>query len=266
MSVVVAHSQLTQPQSIAPMTCRLGGEPQFGVETCAGPCDLRAIEGGFANYDSPDKPAAVYARGQTVRMKYQRNNHGPGGFIRLTLVSPDKMMDKSEHAKNAFYYTCWGANPAKAKPNELDRDRFGFSMIGSDGEQHDHAKGYYVMDVKIPPVVPDGKYVLGWVWYGGGGGLSEGNFQQEPTGGGYFGDYWSCSFIEIRGGQKLRNSYTPVFHNDMKKFSKEGCMSANNAPGICSYEPCYVTSYYQKPAPFADGTAPEALTPDHFAG
>lgn len=167
-------------------------------------------------------------------MKYQRNNHGPGGFIRLTLVSPEKMMDKSEHEKNAFYYTCWGANPTEAGADELDRDQFGFTFIGSDGEQHGHAKGYYTMDVTIPPVIADGKYVLGWVWYGGMGGEIQGNFPQEPVTYGYFGDYWSCSYIDIQGGVELQSSYTPVFTNDMTQFSELGCMSANNAPAVCS--------------------------------
>lgn len=80
-SYAAAHSQLTEPQSTAPMvgvawvasfplsfivlllltrvailsqvqTCRLGGDPPFDGETCEGPCDLRAIKGGFANFDS----------------------------------------------------------------------------------------------------------------------------------------------------------------------------------------------------------------------
>lgn len=236
------------------------------METCEGPCDLRAIEGRYANYASSDTPAATYKRGQTVRMKYARNNHPPGGFIRLTLVSPDKMMSKAEHKKNAFYYTCWGANPVAAAAGEMDKDQFGFGLIGSDGEQHDHAKGYYVMDVKIPTVVPDGKYVLGWVWYGGTGGTLQGNFQQEPMPYGYFSDYWSCSFVEIQGGAALTSRHTPVFNNDMSQFSTEGCMSANDAPGVCSYEPCKVTGKYQSPRPFKDGAVPDDLTPENFGG
>lgn len=227
---------------------------------------MRAIEGGYSNFDSPDKPAAVYQRGQTVQMKYTRNNHSPGGFIRLTLVTPEKMMDKNAHAENAFYYTCWGANPQAAAANEMEKDEYGFSFIGSDGEQHSHPKGYYVMDVKIPSVVPDGKYVLGWVWYGGGGGPVEGNVQQEPMPYGYFSDYWSCAYVEISGGAALESRHTPVFNNDMSRYSDVGCMSANDAPGVCSYEPCKVDSEFQAPRPFKDGNVPDDLTPEQFGG
>lgn len=227
---------------------------------------MRAIDGGYSNFDSPDNVAATYRRGQRVRMKYQRNNHGPGGFIRMTLVPPEKMMNKKEHDKNAFYYTCWGANPTAAGSDELGKDQYGFGLIGGDGEQHEHSKGYYTMDVTIPPVVPDGKYVLGWVWYGGVGGSIQGDEQQEPTPYGYFSDYWSCSYIEISGGDALQSSYTPVFNNDMKKFSDVGCMSANDAPGVCSYEPCEVTGDYQVPRPFLDGNVPMDITPEHFGG
>lgn len=242
----------------------MGGEPQFGVDDCRGPCDLRAINGGYSNHGSPDNPARVYRRGQTVLMKYARNNHGPGGFIRLTLVKPEDMMDKSKHAKNAFYYTCWGANPRRAASNELGKDKYGFSFIGSDAQQHAFPPGYYVMNVKIPTCVPDGKYVLGWVWYGGTGSPIVSEQQQEPKPWGYFGDYWSCSYIEIKGGVPLERECKPVFNNDMTKYSSEGCMSANDAPGKCTYEPCKVTGKYQKPKEFKDGNMPAPLTPAHF--
>lgn len=227
---------------------------------------MRAINGGFANFASPDNPARVYKRGQVVTIKYQRNNHGPGGFLRLTLVEPKHMMNKAMHAKNAFYYSCWGANPVPAKSTELGRDKYGFSFIGSDGEQHNHAKGYYVTNVKIPPVVPDGSYVLGWIWHGGIGDSVQGNAPQEPKPYGYFGDYHSCSYVQIKGGVALQRSYTPVFNNDMKQYSNEGCMSANDAPGVCVFEPCRVTGRYQKPRPFKDGKKPAPLTPENFGG
>lgn len=51
-------------------------------------------------WTSPPPPCT--AAGQRVHMKYQRNNHGPDGFIRLTLGDPDMMMNKKEREKNAF--------------------------------------------------------------------------------------------------------------------------------------------------------------------
>lgn len=225
---------------------------------------MRGIESGNVNFDSPDNPAAVYSRGQSVRMKYQRNNHGPGGFIRLTLVSPEKMMDKSEHEKNAFHYSCWGAHPTTATPDELGTDQYGFGLIGIDGEQHNQGPGYYTTDVTIPTVVPDGKYVLGWSWFGGIGSPIYSTEPQEPTTYGYFADYWSCSFVEIRGGDELQSFYTPVFNNDMSQFSDEGCMAANDEPGVCVYEPCLELGSYQKPRQFKDGNSPADLTPGNF--
>lgn len=226
---------------------------------------MRAIKGGYSNFNSPSKPAAVYRRGQTVTMKYQRNNHGPGGFIRLSLVKPEDMMNKKKHEENAFYYTCWGANPRRAASNERSKDRYGFSLIGSDSQQHAFPPGYYTMSVKIPTCIPDGKYVLGWVWFGGTGSPVTSEHQQEPKPWGYFSDYWSCSYIEIRGGS-LDSQCKPVFNNDMTRWSSEGCMSANDAPGVCSREPCKVTGRYQKPRPFKNGNSPSALKPEHFGG
>lgn len=43
-------------------------------------------------------------------------------------------------------------------------------------------------------------------------------------------------------------------------------MSANDAPGVCSYEPCEVTGEYQKPKPFKNGNVPLDLTPENFGG
>lgn len=241
----------------------MGGNPNPG--TCRGPCDLRAIEGRFANFYSPDTPAAVYRRGERVHIKYQRNNHGPGGFVRHTLLPPDQMMDKAAHERNAFSYNCFGANPVQASSSELGADKWGFSLVGNDGKKV--APGYYVSTVTIPDVVPDGKYVLGWVWYGGtGGDVSNEPYTQDPWWKGYFGDYWSCSFVEIRGGNDLVSTYTPVFDNDLSQFSEEGCMSANDSPGVCTDEPCIVKGRYMKPRPFKDGRVPPALTTDNFGG
>lgn len=225
---------------------------------------MRAIEGNFANFDSPDKPAGRYRRGQRITIKYQRNNHGPGGFIRLTLVHPQDMMNKKAHTRNAFHYSCWGAKPVVARPDQLWKDQYGFSIVGNDGEQHQFVPAYYTTTFTIPPVVPDGKYVLGWVWYGGIGGPVLSNKPQKPTTFGYFGDYWSCSFVEVKGGIPLKSKYKPIFKNDMSQFSTEGCMSANDAPGVCTYEPCYVTGTYQKPRPFKNGRNPLLITPSNF--
>eukprot|EP00178_Gracilaria_changii_P027930 TRINITY_DN9328_c0_g1_i1.p2 TRINITY_DN9328_c0_g1~~TRINITY_DN9328_c0_g1_i1.p2 ORF type:complete len:378 (+),score=73.94 TRINITY_DN9328_c0_g1_i1:957-2090(+) len=268
LALAAAHSQMTQPQSTSPRTCRLGGERAFGVDNCSGPCDLRAIRARhrYANFWSPAHPAATYARGQNVLIKYTRNNHAPGGFIRLTLVTPAQMMDRDAHSRNAFHYSCWGARAMRAAPHELRNDRFGFSMVGSDGEQHRFAKGYYAASVTIPTVLPDGNYVLGWAWYGGtGGALRSANAPQYPSSQAYFGDYYSCAFVRVRGGPRTR-SYRARFVNDMSQFSRVGCMASADRPGPCAREPCYQRALFRAPAPFGDGRVPPALTAANFGG
>lgn len=243
----------------------MGGDPSIGgIMDCPGPCDMTALQPGFPPITSPDNPAASYSRGQTVTIKYQRNNHGPGGFVRHTLVPVNKMMDKAVHAKNAFQYSCWGADPVPAKKSELGRDRNGFSLVGGDGKLHDMPISYYTTNITIPDVIPDGVYVLGWVWFGGLGGSINHNVPDDPHPFGLFSDYWSCSFVQIKGGNALAQEYAPVFENNMKQFWKDGCMSANDAPGICVYEPCKDVAMIQYPKSFKNGRIPDALTPENF--
>lgn len=244
--------------------CRLGGVPEKGgIELCPGPCDVRAIQPGLPVVTSPKKPAAVYKRGQNTLIKYQRNNHGPGGFVRYSLVPLDKMMDKESHARNAFHFGCWGENAADAKTMELGRDAWGFSLVGGDGKLHDGPIGFYYSNITIPQVVPDGLYVLGWVWYGGmGGGMKE-NKPDNPYPIGLFADYWSCSFVEISGGP-VKMLYTPVFKNDLQSFWPEGCNAHADAPGQCKYEPCRKQGRKQEPKEFKGGKTPKPLKASFF--
>lgn len=225
---------------------------------------MKAVEGRYANFDSPSNPAAKYRRGQRVKIKYQRNNHGPGGFVRHTLVPPNQMMSKAVHSRNAFHYSCFGARPERATASDRRRDRWGYSIAGNDGKRS--APGYYATTIIIPDVVPDGDYVLGWVWYGGTGGdvSNKWPYEKEPFWNGYFSDYWSCSFVRVEGGDPLKSAFTPTFENDMSKFSDDGCMSANDAPGICTYEPCIVKGAYQKPKQFQNDSVPDPITPANF--
>lgn len=232
---------------------------------CPGPCDVSSVQpnSNFPKVTRPELPAAVYERGEQVTIKYQRNNHGPGGFVRLSLVPVEKMMNKNVHEENAFHFSCWGSDPVKAKPNELGRDKQGFSLVGGDGKLHDGPISYYTTNIIIPRVIPDGDYVIGWVWYGGMGGSIQKNLPETPHETGLFADYWSCSFVKIEGGP-IEQSYTPVFVNAFKKFWAEGCNSANDHPGVCKYEPCIVPGKIQKPREFKNGT-PKPLKPQNFA-
>jgi hypothetical protein len=83
-----------------------------------------------------------------------------------------------------------------------------------------------------------------------------------------FGAYWSCSWIEIKGGQPLASSYTPVFVNDMSQYSDEGCASSVSSPHDGIVEPLnpVVDAVYMKPKGFQNGKVPEPLTPDLYGG
>lgn len=89
---------------------------------------MRAIDLGWANFDRPSRPAAIYERNQKVRVKYTRNNHRSGGFLRLALVKPGSMMDKKAHDLGAFHYSCWGAKLKVASGSEPEEDFNGFNI------------------------------------------------------------------------------------------------------------------------------------------
>lgn len=177
-------------------------------------------------------------------------------------------MDKAVHERNAFHYSCWGANPQQAGPDELQTDHFGYSYVGNDGEEHPYGQGYYVANVSIPKVIPDGDYVLGWVWFGGIGSVPVlGNYPQppQPSPMGYYADQWSCAYVRIEGGLALESTYYPAFKNDISQYNPEGCLAANDSPGICTVEPCYTPGIFQKPRNFKAGSYPSPLTPNFYA-
>jgi hypothetical protein len=79
--------------------------------------------------------------------------------------------------------------------------------------------------------------------------------------------YYSCAFVRVRGGFPLASSYMPRFIPDMPRFSKDGCMSANDMVGKCPVEPCVgPVGSYIRPAGFGNGKTPEPVTPATFGG
>lgn len=120
------------------------------------------------------------------------------------------------------------------------------TYIGSEALEHDQPAGYYVVDIVIPPVIPNERSVMGWLWFGGVSGKITTNDPQVPETRSYFSDYWSCSFIKIEGGVPLGHSYTPIFDNEYifdpnaegVEGMADGCMAQNDRPGICVSEPC----------------------------
>ena len=107
--------------------------------------------------------------------------------------------------------------------------------------------------------------MLGWVWFGGTFGYVRKNAPERPTPWGYWSDYWSCSYVRIKGGDALASSYTPKFVNDMSQFSMDGCRAANDRPGICPVEPCKTEDgKYQAPYGFKEGQTKSSLTASMF--
>lgn len=201
-----AHSFLTVPLPLSTMPgCRIGGSGTDAVfGKCGGPCpnaDFRA-DSSVAN------PAAVYRRGGTYEVRWSRNNH-EGGFVRWALVPASKMYDRAAHDRYAFHWSCWNINRFRCNAMNTHRD--------CDFDRNGEAFRDWIT---IPPVFPDGDYVLGWTWYGGGQGEI-----------GHFGDYYDCSFVRLEGGAPQVAAYTPT-------FAGGSCLATVNRLGICKREPC----------------------------
>lgn len=100
-------------------------------------------------------PVTTWARGETVPLRWFRNNH-EGGFVRWSLVPVDRSGDQAAHDAAAFAYGCYTVNRYKCTPAEKVR-HCGGDNTGS-GARY---------EARVPTNVPDGEYVLGWTWYGG---------------------------------------------------------------------------------------------------
>lgn len=193
------------------VTCRVGGNRGFEAN-CSGPCP---------NYDyrmdmRPENPAATYRRGEVVTVHWSKNNH-LDGFYRLTLVPLDEMFKKDVHSMLAFHFGCWSAQEYGCSPIEKHRDCF-----------YDRENKAYKTEITIPTVYPDGVYVLGWTWYGGGDGY------------GSFGDYYDCSYIRIKGGP-LTDTYPVLFSSrssPSRNKAPNTCLASVDRLGVCWTEPC----------------------------
>lgn len=235
---VPTHSYLSVPVPMSRMTaCRVGGWDGWAND-CPGPCpnaDYREDAG-------PANPSATYRRGESYEIEYTRNNHF-GGFRRFTLVPVKQMWDWRVHKANAFSYACWS------------RGEFECSM------ENQYRSCWYDMDsraykdwITIPAVFPDGDYVLGYAWYGGGERF------------GNFGDYYDCAYVRVEGGAPVVAEATPTFTSGESNGNNDGkCEATVNDLGICRVEPCIAPSgekgYYtkrMKPAQF-DGTTPPPI-------
>lgn len=237
-SIVISHSFLLVPRgdfvSFRKPECRLGGPAHAPNDTCLGPC----ISEDRWQFDKNAR-TTTFRRGQNVTIVWPRNNH-EGGFVRFALVPRSDRMNHDAHARMVFHYACF----------ESDRVPCDYSYCGTDSK-----KTVFQTSVIIPPIYPDGLYVLGWAWFGG-------IINSES----FFGDYWSCSFIRIRGGAPVQQNYQPVFIPGKKNKGAGGvgtstCRSAVNNVGICVREPCPGRKpAFTSPSSFESGHVPSPIS------
>lgn len=144
VSVAVAHSNLGYPLPYSTISCKAS------ESWCKGACPplWKSVQSKF---DSPDKPAATWRRGESVEIVWHKNNH-IGGFYRRALVPVKYMMDRAWHQKTAFEWGCWSQ---------------GTFQCGKSAKCGGDKKGRaYKNMMTVPTVFPDGDYVFAQVWYG----------------------------------------------------------------------------------------------------
>ena len=214
LSVSRSHESIGFP---TPMTrdvaCRIGR-----TGSCPGPCPTRERRLD----QTPNNPSRTVKRGDYITVTTLANNHR-GGFSRWTLVHVRDMMSKWRHQQNAFLFTCADIGRTKCTKANQKRDC-----------NYDRGNIFYKHTFQIGHIYPDGVYVLGWVWYGGG----------EKWG--HFGDYYDCLYIKIQGGP-MKDYLKPVFRTGPSVTGREGkCRATVNRVGICWKEPCPGGGRYTK--------------------
>lgn len=170
-----------------------------------------------------DTPAATWKRGDVVRLCYSRNNHR-GGFARFSLVPANVMNSRSWHSRLMLFETCFDGGAVSCKAENIPC-----------GTSEDTAHCRYF---RIPTVFPDGDYVLGHVWYGG--------LHYKRTHG-QFPDFYSCSFVKIKGGASDCTRFKPFFEtgstqpgSSMEKDIQYGmCRTSSTKVGVCGREGCW---------------------------
>lgn len=155
-SPAAAHSSLTMPTSISfTRDCRVSRGGGGTARNCPGPCpNVMLRRHGLGS--SSAAPAATYARGQRVRVRWARNNH-EGGFVRWSIVPVGSMMDAVVHEQMAFQWGCWSAGRFACRPGA---HRNKYCIDDALGKPVGHA---YEDHIRIPRVYPDGDYVLSFV-------------------------------------------------------------------------------------------------------
>ena len=193
--------------------------------------------------NTQETPARIWRRGQTVTIKWARNNHN-NGLMRFAIVPVAKMMDRSWHKKLAIYDGCWAQGAFSCRGRQCGADMAGIA---------------FKREIEIPSIYPDGDYVFAMVWYGG----AHLPLKKRT----FFSDYFSCSFIRIEGGIEVGGSYQPFFStgntfNRMRGRIEGTCFSAVDEPGICPKRGCKGPAKWIVPRRFKDGKMPDPISVD----
>ncbi|KAI9136524.1 hypothetical protein BKA69DRAFT_1129037 [Paraphysoderma sedebokerense] len=172
----------------------------------------------------------TYKRGQSITVKWPRNNH-PGGFVRLALVPFGSTQNHQDFDKNIVQYNC----------HETDCRSHYQPPLGGDGSQYKEGENICSVKWTVPAWVKDGQYTLQWMWHGGGSYYN--NWYRGQA------DYYQCSDFTIRGSVSGNNTIArrpkcPVWkggdvHKD-RNGNKNMCFYFNkgNKPHQCAPDGC----------------------------
>lgn len=247
-----AHSALYSPKPNHPSDCaNIPGRRLrcvgHGETACPQTKDPDGVGGSSA------RPAAIYARAQRVTFLYYKNNHAPVGFVRWSLVPARRYQSVAAHAAMAFWWNCWGS---------------GFHDCAGDACGTDKKGHAWSAAVTIPTSIPDGDYVLGWTWYGGGDGNDGARLR--------FDTFWSCAFVRIHGGPQTP-SWAPRFvtltgrtepgTRGSAAQQRRQCLSGVDRLGVCdTVTPACRRRpiVYRTPYEFSRGRQPAPLTTKRY--
>lgn len=238
---VTSHTFLLRPRAT-----KRGYDPSGCVGTSSRCVFCPPIYNSSGLYNSAESPELTWQRGSEQKIRWAKNNH-VGGFIRLSLVPVSSLSNAKAYERLAFYYGCWEQGVHRCGP---------YQMCGADKTRRALQR-----IITVPTYLPDGVYVLGFIWYGGV------EFKGKKS---KFPDFPSCSFVRIKGGARLDTEikYEPIFdagrrvHNGKQRTE---CRAYIDRPHVCtmmklSGEKCHnVDAKMMVPWPFRNGGTPARI-------
>lgn len=200
MQMVVGHSNMLYPPVRGNLEfwgyCSRG----WGCNTA---CDAPKSQ---SKIDSPYVEKITVKRGETIPIKWLRQNH-PGGFVRIAFTSFDQSDNNGAFDSNAVKYVCYETNCRQSEHNPML------------GENNGPGSQECSTSVTIPDNIPDGKLTLQWIWFGGGVLFADNKAS--------FANYVSCSDLIIQGGAS--------YQSHQIKSTFQGGDAVTSDPQQCRY-------------------------------